>query len=77
MHDKREVSLIEASPWINPLFTVQKRVEREREMGIGCWDEGWKDRSEVICQWSEACRKSSFSESMESTHLDRERERES
>lgn len=35
MHDKGEVSLIEASPWINPLFTVQKRVEREREMGIG------------------------------------------
>lgn len=75
MHDKGEVSLIEASPWINPLFTVQKRVEREREMGIGCWDGGWKSRSEVICQWSEACRKSSFSESMESIHLDRERER--
>lgn len=70
------MSLIEALPWINPLFTVQKRIEREREMGIGCWDGGWKSRSEVICQWSEACRKSSFSESMESTHLDRERERE-
>lgn len=41
MHDKGEMSLIEASPWINPLFTVQKRVERERERWVS--DAGTKD----------------------------------